>query len=91
MRSQSPLAFIDKDDRRSGYKVVLKNNQPTYVLISPDTYEDMLEIIDDYVLLTQAQERDSLPVDGGVLSHADLLTELGISEEQLGDVDIELE
>ena len=77
--------------RRSGYKVVLKNNKPACVLVSPDTYEGMLEIIDDYILLTEAGKRDSLPGDDGAISHAELLAEMGISDKQLDDVDIDFE
>jgi len=43
--------------RSSGYKVVVKNNAPTCVLLTPELYKEMMSIIDDYYLLTLAEER----------------------------------
>ncbi len=43
--------------RLSGCKVVVKNNAPTCVLIAPERYKEMTDIIDDYYLLNLATER----------------------------------
>ena len=71
--------------------VVLKNNQPAAVILSPAEYARLSEIEEDYLLLLEATERlknnaaSTTPMD-------EVLTELGITEDELdtaGDVVIE--
>ncbi len=70
--------------------VVLKNNQPAAIILSPAEYERLSEIEDDYLLLLEAIKRlssgsDSIPL-------ADVMKELGITQAELDaieDVDIE--
>lgn len=72
--------------------VVLKNNVPAAILLSPDEFSRMTEIEENYRLLLLAQER----LDHGSLanarSEADVMARLGISEEAIENVeDVELE
>lgn len=72
--------------------VVLKNNVPAAILLSPDEFSRMTEIEENYRLLLLAQER----LDHGSLanarSEADVMARLGISEEAFENVeDVELE
>ena len=71
--------------------VVLKNNQPAAVILSPSEFQRLSEIEEDYLLLREAMERLSTntapttPMD-------DVMRELGITEEALDaaeDVGIE--
>ncbi len=70
--------------------VVLKNNQPAAIILSPAEYERLSEIEEDYQLLLEATKRlnsgsDSVPLE-------DVMKELGITQEELDaieDVDIE--
>ena len=48
---------IFEEVRLSGFKVVVKNNTPTCVLLTPERYKEMADIIDDHYLLTLAGER----------------------------------
>jgi len=61
---------IFEEVHETGFKIVLKNNTPACVLISPENYEQMLNIIEDYKLLVEAEKRmanakdeDFIPVE----------------------------
>ena len=41
----------------AGCKVVVKNNVPACVLLSPEKYKEMIELIEDEYLLALAEER----------------------------------
>ena len=71
--------------------VVLKNNQPAAVILSPAEFQRLSEIEEDYLLLREAMERlannaaPATPMDS-------LMRELGITEDEIdaaGDVVIE--
>ena len=71
--------------------IVLKNNQPAAVILSPEEFSRLSEIEEDYILLLEAAERlanNKTPAT----SIEDVLKELGISEQELAvaeDVEIE--
>lgn len=72
--------------------IVLKNNQPSAIILSPEEYTRLTEIEEDYYLLLEANRR--LEVDGNnkTVSLDTVMNELGISEDELldaEDVDIE--
>lgn len=78
--------------KASGFKVVLKNNTPSCVLLSPKMYEEMIEQLEDYRLILEAQERYTHANIEQTISHDDLLKELEISSDDLKkyhDVEIE--
>lgn len=71
--------------------VVLKNNQPAAVILSPEEYARLSEIEEDYLLLIEATKRladnnaPSTPMD-------EVMKELGITDEEIDaaeDVEIE--
>ncbi|MDR0999263.1 MAG: type II toxin-antitoxin system Phd/YefM family antitoxin [Clostridiales bacterium] len=77
--------------RASGCKIVVKNNTPTCILLAPERYQAMMDIIDDHYLLALAEER--LKNDDGV-SHSfeEVLAKDGLTLsdiESAEDVDIE--
>ena len=43
--------------RLSGFKVVVKNNVPACVLLAPERYKELTDILDDHYLLSLAEER----------------------------------
>lgn len=72
--------------------VVLKNNVPAAILLSPDEFSRMTEIEENYRLLLLAQERLDHGSLANVRSEADVMARLGISEEAIENVeDVELE
>lgn len=70
--------------------IVLKNNQPSAVILSPEEYARLTEIEEDYLLLLQANQRlakntDTIPMEN-------VLKELNISTKELTETeDIEIE
>ena len=71
--------------------IVLKNNQPSAVILSPEEYTRLTEIEEDYFLLLEANKRIE---DGNnqTISFDSVMNNLGISEDELldtEDVDIE--
>ena len=72
--------------------IVLKNNQPSAVILSPEEYTRLTEIEEDYFLLLEANKRME---DNGIsktVSFDSVMSDLGISEDELldtEDVDIE--
>ena len=74
----------------SGIKIVVKNNKPACVLLSPAQYENLMEMLSDAILLAEAEKRMAANDDSENISHEDLLAELGITEDELADVDVEI-
>lgn len=74
---------IFQEVKQSGAKVVMKNNTPECVLLSPQEYVKLIEEINDARLLAVASERmknydpsDNIPAD-------EVQRELGITDEEL--------
>ncbi len=71
--------------------IVLKNNQPAAIILSPAEFQRLSEIEEDYTLLLEATRR--LKEDSSsTYSREDVMSELGISEADLaaaGDVVME--
>ncbi|MDR1328636.1 MAG: type II toxin-antitoxin system Phd/YefM family antitoxin [Oscillospiraceae bacterium] len=72
----------------SGCKIVVKNNSPICVLLTPEKYKEMAAIIDDQYLLSLAQEREARDT-GATITAEQLYAELGLTEAPLDDVSME--
>lgn len=71
--------------------VVLKNNQPEAIILSPEEFSRLSEIEENYLLLLEAAERLTRN-EAPATPLNDVMKELGISEEELAaaeDVAIE--
>ena len=77
--------------RLSGYKVVVKNNAPACILLTPESYQEMLDIIDDQYLLALAEER--LKNDNGATySFDEILADNGLTRTDIDEMeDVEIE
>jgi PHD/YefM family antitoxin component YafN of YafNO toxin-antitoxin module len=82
---------IFEEVRETGFKIVLKNNSPACVLLTPETYEQMLETIENYHLLVEAEKRMKDAKEEDFIPEEKALRELGIDEADLDAVDVELE
>ena len=72
--------------------VVLKNNVPAAILLSPDEFSRLAEIEENYRLLLLAQQRLNPGNLSNARSEADVMTRLGISEEAIENAeDVEIE
>lgn len=75
--------------RELGCKIVVKNNAPACVLLTPERYQEMVEAIEDQYLLALAEER--LKNDTGKrFSSKDVYVEMGIADD-LDDIEVEIE
>ena len=75
----------------SGTKIVMKNNKPACVLLSPAQYESLMEMLSDFLLYSEAEKRTASNKDEENISHEAMMKELGISQESLDAVDVEIE
>ena len=99
MNSLVPISRFNKGEankifeevRESGFKIVLKNNIPTCVLLTPEAYEQMLETMENYRLLVEAEKRLENAKDTDFVPSEQAMQELGISEADLKEVEVELE
>ena len=99
MNSLVPISRFNKGEankifeevRETGFKIVLKNNTPTCVLLTPEAYEQMLETIENYRLLVEAEKRLENAKDTDFVPAEQAMQELGISEADLKDIVVELE
>ncbi len=72
--------------------IVLKNNQPSAIILSPEEYSRLTEIEEDYFLLLEANKRIEDNTTKASLSFETVMMDLGISEEEISnmeDTDIE--
>ena len=72
--------------------IVLKNNQPSAIILSPEEYTRLTEIEENYFLLLEANKRMEDNGNHKTLSFDSVMSNLGISEDELldtEDVDIE--
>ena len=71
--------------------IVLKNNQPAAIILSPSEFQRLSEIEEDYTLLLEATRRLK-ENSSSTSSREEVMSELNISESELvaaGDVVIE--
>ncbi len=80
--------FDDVKNNNAQY-VILKNNQPTAVLISVEDYkrikklEELLEKIETQILLEQAAEVQNKLDESTMLTMEDVMKKYNVSEEEL--------
>lgn len=86
-------AKIIDEVKKTGYKVILKNNHPEAVLITPDQFKEMLSLkeeLADMTLGMEALRRMANFSPETTVSHEDVLSELGISQKELDNIDVEI-
>lgn len=66
--------------------IVLKNNQPSAVILSPEEYSRLTKIEEDYMLLLEANKRMEENGDKPGIPMETVLEHLGIDEKELDDV-----
>lgn len=72
--------------------VVLKNNQPSAVILSPDEYTRLAEIEENYILLLEATKRLAANQGKAAIPEADVMKHFGITDADLEEVeDLEIE
>ena len=87
--NRGKAASIFERVKRERHLIVLKNNEPSAIILSPEEYARLAEIEEDYYLMTIAGERLA---KGEALPFEAVLREAGITQDDLdamGDVEIE--
>lgn len=69
--------------------IVLKNNQPSAIILSPEEYTRLTEIEEDYFLLLEANKRMEENDDNKTILFDSIMDNLGISEDALLDMEDE--
>lgn len=95
IQSTVPITLFNKGQagkifsevRKSGARVVVKNNAPECVLLSPEDYLALIDAVEDAELLTLAEARMDAYDAGTVLTQEDIDGELGFSEQDIADAD----
>ena len=67
--------------------IVLKNNQPSAIILSPEEYTRLTEIEEDYYLLLEANKRMEDNETNKTISFDSVMSNLGISEDELSDME----
>lgn len=78
---------IFADVKRTGAKVVMKNNVPEVVLMSPDEYVRLMDEVNDARLLTIATERMAHFNPATTISQEEMNRRLGITDADLEGFD----
>lgn len=80
---------IFSEVKTSGVHIVVKNNVPECVLVSPKEYQEMIEEIEDAKLYALAAER--LKKSGKGHTQEQIMKKYGITQKDLDEIDVELE
>ncbi len=99
MKSIVPITRFNKGEasrifeevETSGTKIVMKNNKPACVLMSPDKYEALMETLADYALQEEAQVRMASFDPADTVSREEVMDSLGITQKDLDEIDVEIE
>lgn len=78
---------IFEDVKRSGAKVVMKNNAAECVLLSPEEYVRLMDEVNDARLLAIATERMAHYDPSTLISEEEMSRRLGVTAADLADFD----
>lgn len=67
--------------------IVLKNNQPSAIILSPEEYTRLIEIEEDYFLLLEANKRMEDKENSKTVSFDSVMSNLGINQDELLDME----
>ncbi len=67
--------------------IVLKNNQPSAVILSPEEYTRLAEIEENYQLLLEANKRLAANKEKETLPAAEVMKRLGITDADLEEME----
>ena len=80
------------DVRKTGAKVVMKNNAAECVLMPPEDYVAIMDELEDARLLAVATERIAAADPATYISGDDLWTKIGVTDEDIADIsDVDFE
>lgn len=78
--------------QKTGRIVVLKNNKPSAIILSPEEYARLAETEEDLRLFSEAEARLTAHKDSDILDEGEVLCQLGLNEDELQSApDVEIE
>jgi len=78
--------------KETGVKAVLKNNIRVGVIVEPEQYDEMVELLEDYALFFEAEQRMIKAEKEGFLSQQQVMEFQEITETDLDNTeDVEIE
>ena len=80
---------IFSDVKKFGTRIVVKNNVPECILMSPQSYQQMMEEYEDAILAAEATKR--LAGESKYISQSEVMKSFGLSDADLDDVEVNLE
>jgi len=89
--NRGEAGHIFDEVREEGCKLVVKNNAPACVLITPEKFNEMIELLEDLFLLNIAEERMSRD-NGKRWTFDEVLAEDGLTTSDIDAMeDVEIE
>lgn len=82
---------IFEEVEASGTKVVMKNNRPACILMSPGKYEALMEMLSDYIMQEEADARMAQYNSEKTMSREEVMKSLDITDADLDDIEVEIE
>ena len=80
---------IFADVKKFGTRIVVTNNVPECILMSPQSYQQMMEEYENAILAGETEKR--LAKNSEYISHDAVMKEFGLEESNLDDVEVNLE
>lgn len=78
--------------KKTGVKIVLKNNIRVGVLVEPEHYDQMVELLEDYALFLEAEERMKIAETEGFLTQEQVMKYHNITQADLDNTEeVEIE
>jgi antitoxin StbD len=74
-----------------GTKIVVKNNTPTCVLVEPEKYIEMMDALENFALMCEADDRLKNTDLNKVITQDQIMTKYNISQDDLDDIEVEIE
>lgn len=92
-----PISYFNKgkanqiftDVKKSGIRIVVKNNAPECVLMSPENYQKLMEEYENATLMAEAQKRLLEPAT--YLTHDEIMKKEGLTDADLNDIEVDIE
>ncbi|RCX19977.1 antitoxin Phd_YefM of type II toxin-antitoxin system [Anaerobacterium chartisolvens] len=81
---------IFEEVKETGFKIVLKNNTPACILLTPEVYDELMETVENYRLLVEAEKRIEKAKSEDFVSADEVMNELGIKSADLDNDDVEI-
>jgi len=69
----------------------MKNNKPAGVLLTPEKYLEVMETVENYYLLTEAEKRLKASGSDKYLTQDQVMERFNIKESDLKDVEADIE